>query len=193
MKKIKSYQLFIESLEDDYHSYLQKTPSDDKYNLVHQIQKFVKFLTDKSLQAEFKYRLTDGEDGLELIEEFLDRANLPEDIDNDFRMLLLQKKIEEISNSYDKEGIKAGSDLIDLAVKSGVDMTLDYMMKEMEKSEQITPERVILLINDTIKYLEEINSAYDWAYKGKRSLDDRRIKLAKEIISRLEDLGHEFL
>ena len=193
MKKIKSYQLFIESLEDDFHSYLQKTPSDDKYNLVHQIQKFVKFLTDKSLQAEFKYRLTDGEDGLELIEEFLDRSNLPEDIDNDFRMLLLQKKIEEISNSYDKEGIKAGSDLIDLAVKSGVDMTLDYMMKEMEKSEQITPERVILLINDTIKYLEEINSAYDWAYKGKRSLDDRRIKLAKEIISRLEDLGHEFL
>jgi hypothetical protein len=96
MKKIKSYQLFIESLEDDFHSYLQKTPSDDKYNLVHQIQKFVKFLTDKSLQLEFKYRLTDGEDGLELIEEFLDRANLPEDIDNDFRMLLLQKKIEEI-------------------------------------------------------------------------------------------------
>lgn len=193
MKKIKSYQLFIESLEDDFHSYLQKTPSDDKYNLVHQIQKFVKFLTDKSLQAEFKYRLTDGEDGLELIEEFLDRSNLPEDIDNDFRMLLLQKKIEEISNSYDKEGIKSGSDLIDLAVKSGVDMTLDYMMKEMERNEVITPERVILLINDTIKYLEEINSAYDWAYKGKRSLDDRRIKLAKEIISRLEDLGHEFL
>lgn len=193
MKKIKSYKLFIESLEDDFHSYLQKTPSDDKYNLVHQIQKFVKFLTDKSLQAEFKYRLTDGEDGLELIEEFLDRANLPEDIDNDFRMLLLQKKIEEISNSYDKEGIKAGSDLIDLAVKSGVDMTIDYMMKEMEKSEAITPERVILLINDTIKYLEEINSAYDWAYQGKRSLDGRRIKLAKEIISRLEDLGHEFL
>jgi len=193
MKKIKSYKLFIESLEDDFHSYLQKTPSDDKYNLVHQIQKFVKFLTDKSLQLEFKYRLTDGEDGLELIEEFLDRANLPEDIDNDFRMLLLQKKIEEISNSYDKEGIKAGSDLIDLAVKSGVDMTLDYMMKEMEKSEAITPERVILLINDTIKYLEEINSAYDWAYQGKRSLDGRRIKLAKEIISRLEDLGHEFL
>lgn len=193
MKKIKSYQLFIESLEDDFHSYLQKTPSDDKYNLVHQIQKFVKFLTDKSLQAEFKYRLTDGEDGLELIEEFLDRANLPEDIDNDFRMLLLQKKIEEISNSYDKEGIKSGSDLIDLAVKSGVDMTLDYMMKEMERNEVITPERVKLLINDTIKYLEEINSAYDWAYKGKRSLDDRRIKLAKEIISRLEDLGHEFL
>lgn len=193
MKKIKSYQLFIESLEDDFHSYLQKTPSDDKYNLVHQIQKFVKFLTDKSLQAEFKYRLTDGEDGLELIEEFLDRANLPEDIDNDFRMLLLHKKIEDISNSYDKEGIKAGSDLIDLAVKSGVDITLDYMMKEMEKSEQITPERVILLINDTIKYLEEVNSAYDWAYKGKRSLYDRRIKLAKEIISRLEDLGHEFL
>lgn len=193
MKKIKSYQLFIESLEDDFHSYLQKTPSDDKYNLVHQIQKFVKFLTDKSLQSEFKYRLTDGEDGLELIEEFLDRANLPEDIDNDFRMLLLHKKIEDISNSYDKEGIKAGSDLIDLAVKSGVDITLDYMMKEMEKSEQITPERVILLINDTIKYLEEINSAYDWAYKGKRPLYDRRIKLAKEIISRLEDLGHEFL
>lgn len=193
MKKIKSYQLFIESLEDDFHSYLQKTPSDDKYNLVHQIQKFVKFLTDKSLQSEFKYRLTDGEDGLELIEEFLDRANLPEDIDNDFRMLLLHKKIEDISNSYDKEGIKAGSDLIDLAVKSGVDITLDYMMKEMEKSEQITPERVILLINDTIKYLEEVNSAYDWAYKGKRSLYDRRIKLAKEIISRLEDLGHEFL
>ena len=193
MKKITSYQLFIESLEDDFHSYLQKTPSDDKYNLVHQIQKFVKFLTDKSLQAEFKYRLTDGEDGLELIEEFLDRSNLPEDIDNDFRMLLLQKKIEEISNSYDKEGIKSGSDLIDLAVKSGVDMTLDYMMKEMERNEVITPERVILLINDTIKYLEEINSAYDWAYKGKRSLDDRRIKLAKEIISRLEDLGHEFL
>jgi hypothetical protein len=193
MKKIKSYKLFIESLEDDFHSYLQKTPSDDKYNLVHQIQKFVKFLTDKSLQAEFKYRLTDGEDGLELIEEFLDRANLPEDIDNDFRMLLLQKKIEEISNSYDKEGIKSGSDLIDLAVKSGVDMTLDYMMKEMERNEVITPERVILLINDTIKYLEEINSAYDWAYQGKRSLDGRRIKLAKEIISRLEDLGHEFL
>jgi hypothetical protein len=193
MKKIKSYKLFIESLEDDFHSYLQKTPSDDKYNLVHQIQKFVKFLTDKSLQLEFKYRLTDGEDGLELIEEFLDRANLPEDIDNDFRMLLLQKKIEEISNSYDKEGIKSGSDLIDLAVKSGVDMTLDYMMKEMERNEVITPERVILLINDTIKYLEEINSAYDWAYQGKRSLDGRRIKLAKEIISRLEDLGHEFL
>jgi hypothetical protein len=193
MKKIKSYKLFIESLEDDFHSYLQKTPSDDKYNLVHQIQKFVKFLTDKSLQLEFKYRLTDGEDGLELIEEFLDRANLPEDIDNDFRMLLLQKKIEEISNSYDKEGIKAGSDLIDLAVKSGVDMTLDYIVKEMEKSETITPERVVLLINDTIKYLEEINSAYDWAYQGKRSLDGRRIKLAKEIISRLEDLGHEFL
>jgi hypothetical protein len=193
MKKIKSYQLFIESLEDDFHSYLQKTPSDDKYNLVHQVQKFVRFLTDKSLQAEFKYRLTDGEDGLELIEEFLDRANLPEDIDNDFRMLLLHKKIEDISSNYDKEGIKAGSDLIDLAVKSGVDMTLDYMMKEMEKSEAITPERVILLINDTIKYLEEINSAYDWAYKGKRALDGRRIKLAKEIISRLEDLGHEFL
>lgn len=193
MKKIKSYQLFIESLEDDFHSYLQKTPSDDKYNLVHQIQKFVKFLTDKSLQSEFKYRLTDGEDGLELIEEFLDRANLPEDIDNDFRMLLLHKKIEDISNSYDKEGIKSGSDLIDLAVKSGVDITLDYMMKEMERNEVITPERVILLINDTIKYLEEINSAYDWAYKGKRPLYDRRIKLAKEIISRLEDLGHEFL
>ena len=151
MKKIKSYKLFIESLEDDFHSYLQKTPSDDKYNLVHQIQKFVKFLTDKSLQLEFKYRLTDGEDGLELIEEFLDRANLPEDIDNDFRMLLLQKKIEEISNSYDKEGIKSGSDLIDLAVKSGVDMTLDYMMKEMERNEVIKPERVILLINDTWK------------------------------------------
>jgi hypothetical protein len=72
-------------------------------------------------------------------------------------------------------------------------MTLDYMMKEMERNEVITPERVILLINDTIKYLEEINSAYDWAYQGKRSLDGRRIKLAKEIISRLEDLGHEFL
>ncbi len=193
MKKIKSYQLFIESLEDDFHNYLQKTPSDDKYNLVYKVQKFVKFLTDKNLQAEFKYRLTDGEDGLELIEEFLDRAKLPEDIDNDFRMLVLHKKIEEISNSYDKEAIQAGTDLIDLAVKSGVNMTMDQMMKEMEKSEAITPERLILLINDTIKYLEEVNTAYDWAYKGKRSLDGRRIKLAKELISRLEDLGHEFL
>ncbi len=186
--KIKSYQLFLESLEDDFQDYLQKTEPDDKYNTVFQVQKFVRFLTDKNLQAEFKYRLTDGEDGLELIEEFLDRFNLPEDVDFDFRALLVQKKINEIGEKYDKEGIKVGIDFVDLAVKSSVEVALRYIESEMEQHEALNPSRMIDLLQSVVDYCKEVDEAMSWAYKGKRQFDDKRVEVGNQLIDGLRDL-----
>lgn len=189
---MKYLKRFNEGLDDDFNQFV-KDKSGDTYNTGYQVTKFVKVLKDPKEKTEFKYRLTDGEDAIDLIEEFVDKVKLSDSDQFNFRALVMHKRLEEIESKYNEGDLKAGKELIGLVTSNGLNVVMKYLTEQMESNEVITPERVIELVQVAIDCLEENNEILNWAYQRTSwNPNAKTINSGKELIEKLRELGgHE--
>ena len=190
---MKYLKRFNEGLDDDFNQFV-KDKSGDTYNTGYQVTKFVKALTDNKLKTEFKYRLTDGEDAIDLIEEFVDKVTLSDSDQFNFRSLVMHKRLEEIESKYNEGDLKAGKELIGLAIGNGIDPLMVYLIGQMKENKVITPDRVIELIQVAIDCLEENNKLISWTYQRESwNPNAKSINAGKELIEELKKLENNEL
>jgi len=190
---MKYLKRFNEGLDDDFNQFV-KDKSGDTYNTGYQVTKFVKALTDNKLKTEFKYRLTDGEDAIDLIEEFVDKVILSDSDQFNFRSLVMHKRLEEIESKYNEGDLKAGKELIGLAIGNGIDPLMVYLIGQMKENKVITPDRVIELIQVAIDCLEENNKLISWTYQRESwNPNAKSINAGKELIEELKKLENNEL
>ena len=190
---MKYLKRFNEGLDDDFNQFV-KDKSGDTYNTGYQVTKFVKALTDNKLKTEFKYRLTDGEDAIDLIEEFVDKVTLSDSDQFNFRALVMHKRLEEIESKYNEGDLKAGKELIGLAIGNGIDPLMVYLIGQMKENKVITPDRVIELIQVAIDCLEENNKLISWTYQRESwNPNAKSINAGKELIEELKKLENNEL
>lgn len=189
---MKYLKRFNEGLDDDFNQFV-KNKSGDVYNTGYQVTKFVKALKDPKEKTEFKYRLTDGEDAIDLIEEFVDKVKLSDSDQFNFRALVMQKRLEEIESKYNEGDLKAGKELIGLITSNGLNVVMKYLTEQMKSNKVITPERVIELVQVAIDCLEENNEILNWTYQRTSwNPNAKTINSGKELIEKLRELGgHE--
>jgi hypothetical protein len=190
---MKYLKRFNEGLDDDFNQFV-KDKSGDTYNTGYQVTKFVKALTDNKLKTEFKYRLTDGEDAIDLIEEFVDKVTLSDSDQFNFRSLVMHKRLEEIESKYNEGDLKAGKELIVLAIGNGIDSLMVYLIGQMKENKVITPDRVIELLQVAIDCLEENNKLISWTYQRESwNPNAKSINAGKELIEELKKLENNEL
>ena len=190
---MKYLKRFNEGLDDDFNQFV-KDKSGDTYNTGYQVTKFVKALTDNKLKTEFKYRLTDGEDAIDLIEEFVDKVTLSDSDQFNFRALVMHKRLEEIESKYNEGDLKAGKELIGLAIGNGIDPLMVYLIGQMKENKVITPDRVIELLQVAIDCLEENNKLISWTYQRESwNPNAKSINAGKELIEELKKLENNEL
>jgi hypothetical protein len=186
MKKLKSFKLFLESLQDDFNDTVKGLNADgDKAN------RFVKALTDYKDKQEFMYRVSDGENVIDLIEEFVDKCNLSDENQFEFRVIVMSNRLDEIKSKYDEGDRMAGTELVMIAAKDGVDITMKYLAIQMEKRPEITPDRVIDLIQVSIDWLQENEDLMNWVYQRKQNANLKKIEAGKILIDRLREFSGE--
>ena len=164
MRKIKNFKLFLESLKDDFNNTI-KGLNGDKINSGYQADKFLKALSDDKSKQEFMYRVSDGENVIDLIEEFVDKCQLSNEDQFGFRALVMSVRLDEIRSKYDEGDRNAGTELVSIAEKEGVDKTMKYLTDQMEKRPEITPDRVIDLIQVSVDWLQENEILINWTYQ----------------------------
>lgn len=170
---MKYLKRFNESLDDEFEQF---SKNNDK------IKKFINCLTDSKLKSEFKYRLTDGEDYLDLIGEFVDRANLSDSEQFEFRVLVMGKKIEDVKSKYDSDVLDSGFDILRYIEKDENDL-LDSI--KSNGGGQV----VIDLLNTLISYLKDANKVFNWTYERPEwNPNDDKIKKVKSFINKINTL-----
>lgn len=190
---MKYLKRFNEGLDDDFNQYV-KDKNGDTYNTGYQVEKFVKALTDNKLKTEFKYRLTDGEDAIDLIEEFVDKVQLSDSDQFNFRTLVMHKRLGEIESRYNEGDLKAGKELIGLALGNGIDPLMVYLIGQMKENKVITPDRVIELLQVAVDCLEENNKLISWTYQRDAwNPNAKSINAGKELIEELKKLENNEL
>lgn len=186
MKKIKNFKLFLESLQDDFNDTVKVLNIDGN-----KATGFVKALTNDKDKQEFMYRVSDGEDFIDLIEEFVDKCNLSDEHQFEFRALVMGDRIKSISTKYDEDDRKAGTELVVIAAEGGVDKTMKYLIDQMEKRPEITPDRVIDLIQVSIDWLQENEELINWTYQREQNANLKKIEAGKMLIDRLREFSGE--
>jgi hypothetical protein len=73
MKFIKTFLQLKESLDSDFEKATKKLVGEYEGTYQELTYKFKDTLTDKGQKGEFMYRLSDGEDFIKLVKEFLDK------------------------------------------------------------------------------------------------------------------------
>ena len=183
MKYLKSYKIF-ETLASEF-KFKTDNLKDDQFKSGYQAQKMSKLL-DKKLKQEFMYRVTDGEDVFKLIEEFVDRSPLDDESQFTFRGLICHLKLKELEKEK-----TPGVDLIVHAERNGVESAMsiikDGMKRKSDDEDYI--EKVIDMIKSGIDYLEKTQKIFDWTYQRNQNINQSRIKVAKELIEKVENLG----
>ena len=195
MKKIWSYKLFIESLEDDFKNTINDYDSNDELNIGREAERFLAVLPEKS-KSEFMYRVSDDEDIFELIEEFLERGNIDSNSANNFWNLIKFHKTKQLNMNTKTDAIQSGNSLINLSIEHGVDTTIDQIIKNL--SEDITVDVIIDILEESIKWLESELEIEEW-YNKKTNFKDgfeeiirERIESGKNLVKILrEQSGHE--
>ena len=190
MKKLKRYKLFLESLQDDFKNTI-KNINGDKINSGYQADKFIKALSDKKSKQEFMYRFSDGENVIDLIEEFVDKCQLSDEDQFRFRALVMSVRLDEIKTKYDEGDIKAGAELIMIAEKYGVDKTMKYLTEQIESIPGLTPDRLIDLMQVTIDWLQKNDVLINWAYQREQNANLKNIEACKMLIDRLREFSSD--
>jgi hypothetical protein len=190
---MKYLKRFNEGLDDDFNQFV-KDKSGDTYNTGYQVTKFVKALKDPKEKTEFKYRLTDGEDAIDLIEEFVDKVKISDSEQFNFRALVMHKRLEEIESKYNEGDLKAGKELIGLVTSNGLNAVMKYLTEQMKSNKVITPERVIELVQVAIDCLEENNELLNWTYQRTAwNPNAKSVNAGKELIEELKKLENNEL
>jgi hemerythrin-like domain-containing protein len=191
MKKLKNYKLFLESLQDDFNNTI-KNLNGDKVNSGYQADKFVKALSDVKSKQEFMYRVSDGEDVIDLIEEFVDKCQLSDEDQFGFRATVMAIRLDEIKTKYEEGDRKAGTELVMIAANDGVDKTMKYLTEQMEKRPEITPDRVIDLIQVAVDWLQENDVLINWTYQRDQNANAKKIEAGKILMDRLREFTGEY-
>lgn len=185
MIHIKRYKKFNESLVDDFNNHLNNTPK----NLKKSSEEFLGAIKDDKYKSEFMYRVSDGEDIIDLIEEFVDKCNLDDESQFRFRSLVFSNRLKELSIKYDEGDRKAGLDLVQLAERDGVDLTTKYLIGYIEKIPQVTVDRVIDLIQVALGWLEENEKLINWTYQRNQNTNLKKIESGKYLIKALKEIS----
>jgi hypothetical protein len=106
----------------------------------------------------------------------------------------MHKRLEEIESKYNEGDLKAGKELIGLALGNGIDPLMVYLIGQMKENKVITPERVIELIQVAIDCLEENNKLISWTYQRESwNPNAKSINAGKELIEELKKLENNEL
>lgn len=185
MKYLKTYK---ESLENDFLSTTKDLKGE--VNPEYQANKLKDLIKDKTLKKEFMYRLSDGENLYQLIEEFVDRIQLPENEDLQFRAIVRHYKIEELRKEY--PSISMGLSFITLSIERGIDVIFNKLIKPLGELDNIKD-----ILDDTIIYLEKTQELLNWVYKNIPSnpgtQNAEKIKAGKELIEMINKSGYTSL
>lgn len=182
MKKIMSYKLFLESLESDFEQTISH--EEGKYNLKYQATLFRNSLPKKDLQQEFMYRVSDGEDIIDLIEEFVDKAEIPNDFD--FRALVMDKRISELKSKQEQKSFETFEKIISETEKVGVEKSIEQLKGAIDKGAD--PESIIVLIEDGITYLIDSQPIMRWAYNRQDwNPNEKKIIIANQLVDFLRE------
>ena len=174
---MKYLKKFNESLDDDFDN-LVKGKNDKNHD---KANKFINCLTDPKLKSEFKYRLTDGEDILDLIGEFVDKAKLSDQEQFEFRVLVMGKKIEDSKTKYDSDILDMGLDMLHHIEKDDK-YFLDLVKSGDEKV------NIIDILNTLINYLKDNNYILNWTYERPDwNPNNNKINKVKEFIAKIKD------
>ena len=133
------------------------------------------------------YRISDGEGLVDLIEEFVDKCNLSDSHQFQFRSYVMFKRLEDIKSKYDEGDRNAGTELVSIAAKDGVDKTMKYLEQQIEKRPDITPDRIIELIQTSIDWLQENEVLIKWTYQRDQNANAKMIEAGKILIDRLKE------
>lgn len=187
MRNLKTFKLFIESLQDDFDNSVKDLENKKD------AEEFANALNNNEKQ-EFMYRLSDGEDLIDLIEEFVDKYNFSDENQFNFRALVMNNRLKDIKSKYDEGDRLAGTDLVMIAEKEGVDKTMNYLITQMDKNPHITPDRVIDLIQVSINWLQENDELINWTYQREQNANSEKIEAGKILIDRLREFsGDEYI
>lgn len=187
MIRIKNYKLFLESLKDDFDNVI-KTLGDNKDDA----NNFLKSLTDDKDKQEFMYRISDGENIIDLIEEFVDKCQLSDKNQFRFRTLVMSVRLDEIKSKYNEDDRNAGTKLVMIAEKDGIDKTMSSLEMEIERRPEITPDRIIDLIQTSIDWLQENEELINWAYQRDENTNQKKIEAGKILIDRLREFSGDY-
>ena len=174
---MKYLKKFNESLDDDFDKVIK-----DKNDKNHDnAKKFIDCLTDTKLKSEFKYRLTDGEDVLDLIGEFVDKAKLSDQEQFEFRVLVMGKKIEDSKTKYDSDILDMGLDMLHFIEKNDRTEIARFILN-------FDKENIIDILNTLINYLKDNNYILNWTYERPDwNPNNNKINKVKEFIAKIKD------
>jgi hypothetical protein len=184
MRKLKNYKLFLESLQDDFNDSVKKMNKLQK-----QTTDFLNSLTSDKDKQEFMYRVSDGEDVIDLIEEFVDKCELSDEDQFGFRATVMSNRLDDIKTKYDEGDRNAGTELVMIAANDGVDKTMKYLTDQMESRPEITPDRVIDLIQVAVDWLQENDVLINWTYQREQNANLKKIEAGKMLIDRLREFS----
>lgn len=170
MKKIKNFKLFVESLVDDFKSYIEKDN-----DIKSKAESFVNALPEDK-KSEFMYRVSDGEDILELIDEFLDKYNVSDK--DKFKKMVIEKKIKNLQSKYNMKNLNFTIEALEEGLKD-FDGIIDDFKKELESEQNVIG--VINLFETSIDYLEKEQKLL------KSNKNESKIEVANKIIDFLKD------
>lgn len=181
--RIKNFKLFNESLKDEFDKF-----TDD--NLGNKAKYFIEVLPEDK-KSEFMYRVTDGEDVLDLMEEFIKKCKLNADNQFEFRLPIFNKKIEDLKNEYDVEGKL--SNILRTIEEASHDFedVIKIMNKERLSVEdnEFVMDQVIGFFEEAIEYLDKSQKLESWLHERENWYPNKnKIDIAKKIIARLRTL-----
>ncbi len=177
-----SYKLFLESLESDFEQSI--SDKEDRYNLKYQATIFRDSLPDKKSQEEFMYRVSDGEDIIDLIEEFVDKVDIDDDFS--FRALVMDQRISDLKSKQEKKSFEIFERIISETEKIGIEKSIQQLKSSIDKGAD--PESIIVLIEDGITYLIDSQPIMRWAYnKQDWNPNEQKIILANQLVDFLRE------
>jgi len=164
-----------ESLLDDY----------EKYKTQHNAT-FLEALPTQAAKDEFMYRLSNEEDELSLISEFLDRFKLSDENDFHFRIDVLQNRVSELKKKYPQEVLLFAANLALTAKADGFDKTLEGVHDEINRR-GVDPEQIVAMIQDALSYYEKYQEIANWAYQKELNPVKNEIAILNKFIDYLSD------
>lgn len=168
--------MFLESLKDDFAKSLEDKEGGE-YNLKHKAILFNSQLPTNQLQDEFMYRVSDGEDIIDLIEEFSERT----EVDFSFRALVMDKRLKQIKSKFDSKALDTFMNIIAETEKIGIDDSIEQLKQAIDKGAD--PDEIKTLMEDGITYLIDSQEYVRWAHqKPNWNPNEKKITLANQLI-----------
>lgn len=138
-----------------------------------------------NLKGEFIYRLTNDEDIIDLLEEFIDRVELDPANDFKFRSTVMFNKIENVEKN-------PGVDLILRAEFFGPEKVIEMLQEALD--DKFDPHGLIEIIKDGIEVLIRNQDLCNWTYQKEQNINQSKIDAGNDLIKKLSEMsGYDFV